>query len=361
MTALYRTAAPIFGAALIAAAGAAAAQDVARVDQGADIAPFCGSEPIRIAHLDGYGSDSWRITAHAELIDEAAKCANITEIRYADANGDPSKYSSDINGFVAQGFDIIIAFTDFGNAQLRTYRSATQAGVTMAPYFTDLEGEPGRNFSSNIYEDAFYTGREFGLWTGRALGGEGTTVMLGGPAGAASSATFMDGFKAGLAEHPGVELLDDTYIATNWNPADAQKAVAGLIAKYDSIDAIVTDYGGTSMAAVKAFRNAGLPVPAMATIATTNEYDCMYMEAKEAGDPWQYLAYGGTTADIRFALRHALAAHNGIDTDEPVGVVPYVYADSLQDIDPKCEPDLPPDAQLSSLLGPEKLLELFPN
>lgn len=337
------------------------AQDVVSVDAGADITPLCGTDPIRVAHLDGYGSDSWRITARAELIDEASKCPNITEVRYADAGGDPSKYASDINSFVSQGFDIIIAFTDFGNASLRTYRSATQAGVTMAPYFTDLEGEPGTNFSSNIYEDAFYTGREFGRWTGKALNGEGTTVMLGGPAGAASSATFMEGFKEGLKEYPDVKLLDDNYIATNWNPADAQKAVAGLIAKYDQIDAIATDYGGTSMAAVKAFRNAGLPVPAMSTIATTNEYDCMYMDAKAAGDAWNYLAYGGTTADVRFALRHALSAHNNIPTDEPVGVVPYVYADSLSDIDPKCEPDLPPDAQLSSLLPVEELKELFPN
>ncbi len=342
-------------------ATAAQAQDVVSVDAGADIAPLCGSDPIRVAHLDGYGSDSWRITAHAELLDEAAKCENITEVRYADAGGDPSKYASDINGFVSQGFDIIIAFTDFGNAALRTYRSATQAGVTMAPYFTDLEGEPGQNYSSNIYEDAFYTGREFGRWTGKALDGEGTTVMLGGPAGAASSATFMEGFKEGLKEYPQVELLDQDYIATNWNPADAQKAVAGLIAKYGTIDAIATDYGGTSMAAVKAFRNAGLAVPAMSTIATTNEYDCMYTEAKEAGEAWNYLAYGGTTADVRFALRHALAVHNDLPTDEPVGVVPYVYADSLQDIAPKCEPDLPPDAQLSSLLEPAKLQELFPN
>ena len=109
----------------------------------------------------------------------------------------------------------------------------------------------------------------------------------------------------------------------------------------------------TSNAAVKAYEQAGLPVPAMAAIATSNEFNCKYLAAKAEGKAWQYLALDGSTADIRFALRHAMAAFQGLENDEPLGVVPYVYADSTAGIDPKCDETAPPDADLSSLLPPE--------
>ena len=66
-----------------------------------------------------------------------------------------------------------------------------------------------------------------------------------------------------------------------------------------------------------------------------------------------------STQDVRFALRQALAAHNGVEIDEPLGVVPYVYADSTSDVMPKCSDMAPPDADLSSLLPEDKLSDLF--
>ena len=67
---------------------------------------------------------------------------NITEIQYTDAGGDAQTYNSAINSYVAQGFDIILAFTDFGDAGLPAYRSAHMAGATMVPYFNHLSAPP---------------------------------------------------------------------------------------------------------------------------------------------------------------------------------------------------------------------------
>lgn len=111
----------------------------------------------------------------------------------------------------------------------------------------------------------------------------------------------MNGFKEGLKAYPELKLLDENYIVTNWNPADAQKATAGLIAQYPQIDAIASDCGVTSLAATKAFLQAGLPVPAMSALATSNEYNCLYLSAKAEGKAWKYLALDGSTADVRAA------------------------------------------------------------
>jgi ribose transport system substrate-binding protein len=345
---------------LVVAFGASMAMaDTIQVDKGGDISALCGDKPTRIALVDGYGGDTWRKITEAELRDEASKCANITEIAYAEAGGDPQQYNSLINGFTAQGYDIILAFTDFGDAALPAYRSAFEAGVTMVPYFGNISGEPGVDYAVNPYQDSIAIGKSYAEWTAKTLGGKGNVLMLGGPAGAASSQDFMNGFKEGLAAYPDLKLLDENYIVTNWNPADAQKATAGLIAQYPQIDAIASDYGVTSLAATKAFIQAGVAVPAMSSIASSNEYHCLFLEQKAAGKPWKYLALDGSTADVRFALRQAMAKFQGVAIDEPLGVVPYVYADTEAGIEAKCSDTAPPDADLSSLLPEDKLNALF--
>lgn len=337
----------------------AIAGDTVQVDKGADITPICGTKPTKVALIDGYGGNTWRKITLAELKDEASKCANVSDVQYTDAGGDPQAYNAAINAYAAQGFDIILSFTDFGDAAIPAYKSAFEAGVTMVPYFNNLSGKVGTDYAVNPYQDSAVVAQRFAEWTGKALGGKGNVVMLGGIPGAASSTVFMDGFKAGLKAFPDIKLLDENYIVTNWNPADAQKAVAGLIAKYPQIDAVASDYGVTSLAAVKAFEEAGIAIPAMSSIATSNEYNCKFLKAKADGKGFKYFALDGSTGDVRFAFRQAMAKFQGTAISEPLAVVPYVFGDSEAGIDPKCSATAPPDADMSSLLPADKLNALF--
>ena len=97
----------------------------------------------------------------------------------------------------------------------------------------------------------------------------------------------------------------------------------------------------------------------MAFIATNNEYSCKWTDAKAAGEAWPQLALSGTTADVRFALRAALAARNGIENPEPRALVAFPFANSEEGLDPLCDPAMPPDADLSSSLPIEKMEALF--
>ncbi|SCB47456.1 substrate-binding domain-containing protein [Rhizobium multihospitium] len=339
-------------------AATAHAADFVYTNKHADITKMCGTKPTRVAMIDGQGGDTWRKTSLAELRDEASKCKNITEVQYTDAGGDAQAYNSAINAYTAQGFDIIIAFTDFGDAAIPAYREATKAGVIMAPYFNNLGGEIGVDYSVNTYEDAFTEGKMFGDWVGKTVK-KGNTVFLGGIPGAASSTAYFEGYKEGLKAYPNIKLLDENFIVTNWNPADAQRAVTGLIARYPKIDAIGADYGQSSLAAVKAFEQAGLAVPAMAYPGTNNEYSCKFIDQKAAGKAWKQFAVSGNTADIRFALRAALAKFQGTENNEPRAAVAYTFSDTEAGLDPLCDKNAPPDADLGSSLPREKLIELF--
>jgi ribose transport system substrate-binding protein len=345
-------------AALLSPVLAHAAGNEAVMGKGADITTMCGAKPVVVALTDGYGGDTWRKTTLAEFRDEAAKCPNIKKVVYANANGDQQKSNSDINSLTAQGVNVLVSFTDFGDAMLPAFRSATKAGVTVVPYFSQVAGTPGKDFAQVVYQDPYRVGGMWADWLGTTLK-TGNVVMLGGTAGATSSQRFMDGFQAGLKKYPSIKLLDDKFIVTNWNPVDAQKAVTGIIAKYPKIDGIASDYGVTTLAAIKAFELAKVPVPAQATLASNNELNCKYLDEKSKGTAWKYMSLDGTTSLARFALRRAVASYEGTTNSESNGVIPYVYADSTKGLDPKCDPAAPPDADLSSTLPDAELKQLF--
>ena len=52
---------------------------------------------------DGFGGNSWRLVTTASGREEAAKCPSVTELRYADGQGDTQKAISDIQSMVATG------------------------------------------------------------------------------------------------------------------------------------------------------------------------------------------------------------------------------------------------------------------
>lgn len=335
------------------------AQDHAVLNAHADITKMCGDKPAKVGLVDGFGGATWFRTAAAEFADEMKKCPNVESVTYLDANGSAQTYNSHINNLVAQGANIIVAFTHFGDASLPAYRDAKAAGVTMVPYFSQLSGEVGRDYDAIVYQDPIAVGGMWAEWLGKSLAGKGNVLFMGGPPGATSSEKFMEGFKAGLTKFPEIKLLEDQYIVTNWNPVDAQQAIAALIAKYPQIDGIASDYGVTTMAAINAFKQAGVAVPAQATLASNNELNCLYLSDAEAGKGWKYFTLDGTTSLVRFAARRALSIYEGTENTEPMAVVSYPYADSESGIKPLCDPNLPPDADMSGQLSAEKLTELL--
>jgi ribose transport system substrate-binding protein len=353
------TAAPatLLLSALFAFHGPALAQTGSLAKQG-DITPLCGTKPAVVALTDGFGGAAWFKTTAQEFRDELSKCKNVTKVIYLNANGSQQKYNSDINTLVSQKVDVLVSFTHFGDASLPVLRNATKAGVTVVPFFSKISGTPGKDYVDVVYQDPVPNGAMWADFLAKTVK-TGNVIFLGGPPGATSSQRFMDAFKVGLKKHPGLKLVEENYVVTNWNPADAQKAVTALIAKHGKIDGIASDYGLTTNAAIKAFEQANLPIPAQATLASSNELNCKYLEYKKAGKAWQYLSLDGTTTLARAAARRAMAAYSNTPYTEPLGWSPYPFADSSAGIDPRCDTSFPPDADLSGQLSNAALTELF--
>lgn len=346
------------------AAEEAAAPEQQEVDSGVidtetwDIRDLCGDEEITVALADGTGGNTWRQIVIAELEDEAAKCDNITEVLYSNANADPQKANADINGFVAQGVDIIIVLPDFGDSQLPALRSAMQAGVTVVPYFAGIGGTPGTDYSVNVPVDSRATGLSMAAWFGENLE-SGNVAYMGGFASCPSCQATFEGLKEGLAAFPNLTLVGDTFVATDYNPELAERAIAGLISQYGDIQGLSGDYGVVALGALNAYTNAGKPLPALAVAAGQNSVYCAWEEKKNAGEEFAFAAFETTTQVVRVALRHGLAQYYGVEWGEPTAVRLPESVNTAKGVMPPCDPSLPGDTDMFSGLTLEQLQEVL--
>lgn len=316
------------------------------------MAEFCPDEPMKVAYAKG-SNNAWTTITLAEMKDEISKCDTITDVIFTDAQGNQQQAISDINSLVAQGVGAIVVQPEFGQAQLPALREARDAGVGVVTLISNAGGTVGEDYDDAVLEDTDASGRDWVEWLDGTIG-KGSVAFLGGTPGAASSAQFFDGVKKAMADYPDLELVSDSVIDTDWDAGQKKRVVSGLLAKHGRIDAFITDYGLTDTGVIDAYNDAGLELPAIATNATGNANGCQWAE-----ENYDFMGLEKTTTFGRIALRKAVAAAQSEQDDEPSVIKMPTVIDTTAGKDPKCEKDLPPDADLSSSLSVDELKELF--
>ena len=328
-----------------------------------DMSKYCGTKPIKVAQSDGFGSNSWRKITRRLFEDEARKCPNIKEIKYTDAQGNVQKQIADIESLAAQGFDVILVYPDGGPAIIKAMQKATEAGAAVIPYMvgTAFPGQRGKDYLEVVTESVEAKARLKAQWLADNLKDHaGNVIVLGGTPGNTTSAAEAVGWKEIFAKYPGIKVLEGP-VDTNWNPAETQKVMAGLLAKYDKIDGVYSDYGLGSMGALRAYAAAGRKVPLWVT-EDANEVACYWIDNKDKNPDFQLATITSRNFLVRLALRKAVAAVEGIDNDEPSVVNIQLAEDSVSKdpaLAPKCDRSLPPDAIMTSGMPMDELKSLF--
>lgn len=336
------------------AAGAGTAQELtsgADYNDG-DITELCPEQPLEVAYAKG-SNNSWAQVVLAEMQAEAAKCDNLGPVKFFDAQGSQQQSISDLNGIVANGTKLIIVQPEFGQAQLPSITAAYRAGAAVVPLVSTPGGDIGENYSDIVLIDTDAVGVAWADWL-HANVGAGSIAFLGGTPGAQSSQAFFAGLKKGLEAYPELTLVQDSVIDTNWDAGEKKRVTSGLISRYGQIDAFVTDFGGTDTGILDAYKEAGLALPALATISATNALGCQWKE-----ENYPLMAVGGSTSLGREALRKALAAYLGKENSEPQLAQLQTLTDTVEGLDPKCDPALPADVDLGTNLSSSDLLALF--
>ena len=326
------------------------------------IEELCGTEPIRIAHVAGFGGNTWRQIAEAEVADELGQCDNVT-YEYAQADGDLQTYISLINSYSAQGFDGIVTYVDFGDQALSALRNAFEAGTVVVPYIGIPEtGEVGVDYNGYARYDFEGEGAIMANWIAENSEDGATVIFTGGlEGGSPSSVALYDALKAeneALGEP--FTVLNDQPIPSNWDPAYMQRAMTGILAEYPDFDVWVSDYGAADLGGLRALVQAGVEVPTLVTSATDNALGCFWLENNDPASPsFEMMTMDGTHSTARVAVRKTLAAVNGLPDNEPERVELFKFIDTVAGDLPTCRDDLPPDADLSSSLSEDQLKAVF--
>jgi len=319
---------------------------------------YCGTKKLKVAYSDGWGGNYWRKITRREFEEEAAKCPNITEARYTDGEFKAEKQIADIRGLIAQKFDVIVVFADTGVAQLKVMRQALRAGIAVVPYSTGDApfGKIGRDYLTRVTETQIGVGRMSAEWLVKTLGGKGNIIVHGGTAGNPMSISQAVGWRAVFAKYPGIKVLEGP-VATNWDPALAQKVTAAAIAKYPKIDGIIAETTGP----IRAFVAAGRPIPAWAG-QDFNELSCLWQDLHGKHPTFKMATVSAHTWLVRLALRKGVAAANGMNNLEP-SLIDLPFSEDSTSNNPKlkvkCDKSLPPTAIPSSMLSKKTMREIL--
>ena len=310
---------------------------------------FCGTKKIKVAQSDGWGGNYWRHIARQELADEAKKCPNITEVRYVDAEGNPQKQIADIQGLIAQHFDVIVVGPDGGPVINKVMRQTMSAGIAVVPVDVgnDWPGEVGKDFVVAVTPDTHGIGAASAEWMAKALNGKGSVIVYGGTPGNAFTSGQEAGWRPVFAKYPDIKVLEGP-VTTNWDPALAQQVTTAMIAKYPEIDGVLSETTGP----IRAFVAANRPIPAWAG-QDLNELSCLWEQYQPTNPSFKMANVSSHPWIIRVALRKAVAAAEGISDPEPSLITVPFSEDSIA-TDPalavKCDKSMPLNSIPSSML-----------
>jgi ribose transport system substrate-binding protein len=322
---------------------------------------WCGKKAITLGIQDGGGLNAWSKSSYDQVKIEAGKCPQIKKTLAVNAGFDPQKAVSGFRGMVAQGANAIVIIPDSGVcAELPAMRQATARKVVVVPWGANGCGQAGKDYQDYVDFDPVAAGKLWTEWMGKQLDGKGNILWLGGPAGNPVDAGEIKGMYEALKAFPNMKVLgkvtEKQWPVTNWDPAQAQKVSAALLAKYPQVDAIISSYGSVAEAGLKSVEKAGRKPPAIATLEQ-NQLACDWKDRKGTNKDFALATISNRNWLGRIAVRKAVAAANGLpEPGKSIVDLPLVEDSTNADLQPVCNPSDPPEAYHSSD-APEKEID----
>lgn len=317
---------------------------------------WCGDseDDIVVGISDGYGNPSRQIFKKIVEL-EAAKCPLVKEVIYTDGQGDPQKTIGNVNSLVAQGANVIVANADFGASELPAFQAATNAGAKVVLWLSEPGGEAGKDYEEYVHFDTKDVGVQQAKWLGEQLGGEGNVLFFGGPAGNPFSTEMFEAFKSELAtSYPGVKILEDDFVATNWDVGQTQQVTSALLSKYPQIDGFGGDYIALGLSVVRAFEAADRDLVPFSGTGADNVFSCTVKDLAVDNPGLKVMTLEGSWKQPMIALQKGVAAASGGVSDEPSVYPLELFFDSSVGEVP-CDPELPDSAFLDTNLTSDEL------
>jgi ABC-type sugar transport system substrate-binding protein len=314
-----------------------------------------GSGKVTLGIADGFGDNTWRKFTKMEIILQALTYPEVGKIIYTNAHGQLSAFQSNIRSLSAQGAKAIVTFDDFGPAAAPAYTAAQRAGSVISSYVSPLRPIPGIStgaVSVTVGPDICQAGKDMAEVTAKTVGKTGNVAYFTGVPGNSEDAGWQKcASQVFASKYPGLKVV---YRAdTSWTPAGAFQASSGLISSAKDVKAILYSYSNPVPQIIKAFSQAGKPVPAVITWTQDNGTSCTWSKANKAGKAGALYQTNALNWVSRVSVTAVLSKLAGKQVPATV-LYPQPF---IQGKASDCQPSLPADFPGSSSLVPASLLK----
>ncbi len=313
-----------------------------------------GHGTLTVAYADGFGENVWSKMTKMEFILQALTYPEIRKIIYTSAGGDATKAVSDLRAYVAQKVDIIVIFADAGAALLPTVKEASAAGILVAFHNgTDVGGKPGKDYVTAVAENICDLGADFIKVVASNVSSETTSVVeLGGTPGNPLSATWQKCADEEIAKHKNLKLLGKA--DTNWTQEGTFQAMSGFLSQGVKIDSVVYEYADGFRGALRAWEEAKKSPDVIVALRTDEQG--LFCDWEKINDPNFKIFYSnGQNDQSRFALTAAMMKKQGKEVPARIDV-PFKMKPVVKGM---CNPALPQDASVSTLVDEEMMKAMF--
>lgn len=305
---------------------------------------------ITVAYADGFGENVWRRVTAMEFIQQALTYPEIGEILYTSARGDASKAISDLRAYIAQDVDVIVIFADAGEALAPTVREATAAGIQVVLHNGTGAGVAGTDYLTNISENICNLGTEM-VRAIATTSHAGSVVALGGVPGNPLSAEVQRCAGLEIPNHEGMEMVAS--IDTMWTQEGNVTATSTALSQFGEVGGYITEYADGFRGAIRAYEQAGAPL-SFAVASRTDEQG-LFCDWEAADRSFDIFYSSGQNYQSRFALTAAMMAIAGAEVAATIDV-PFSMKPARDGL---CNPDLPMETSVSTLVDTDTLKAMF--
>ena len=254
----------LLGTALVAATSTAAVAETYRAEC---FGPAPGTTtiqgeakdgPYKIAFVNGFAGNDWRIAAIQASKAWAARtenAANIEEFTVVSVGNDSAAQIAAIDNFIAAGYDAITFIAVNPSAFEPVIRRAARAGTVLVPFDNVLDTDK----VVQVNESQFELGRLKAQTVMDELGGSAEKILVvNGLPGNATDRDRRLGMMSVLEKVEGLEVVE---VVGNWDTGTSQKVVADALATHGQFDGVVSQHGAAGT--INAMQAADHPIVPM--------------------------------------------------------------------------------------------------
>jgi ribose transport system substrate-binding protein len=189
-------------------------------------------------------AEPWRTWMDDSLMKEAAKHSNL-EVRYADAQQDNSKQVAGVENFLRQRVDLLIISPNEAKPLTGIVKRVYENGIPVIVLDRSIEGD---SYTTFIGADNREIGKAAGEYAAQLLGGKGSVVEIKGLPGSTPAIDRSEGFREGVAAHPGIKIVADP--VADWLRDKGREQAEAALRANEKIDLV---YGHNDPMAMGAY------------------------------------------------------------------------------------------------------------